>query len=86
MSNSTEILPKSTEGLPFYKPEYKLNIYSITERKVQIMDKVLRTTELSNLLTLTLDEIMDVQGGEDASTFDVIKNLIGALIKWGGQS
>lgn len=49
------------------------------------MDEVFRTTELRNLLTLTPDEIMDVQGGEDLSAFEVFKKLICELIKWGDQ-
>lgn len=86
MSNSTEILPNSTEGLPFFELKYKLKTYYNNKRKVEIMDKVLKTTKSKDLLLLTPDEIMVVQGGEaKEETFKVLKKLVDALKKWGYQ-
>lgn len=85
MSNSTEILPISTKGLSFFKLKYKLNAYSTTKRKVQDMDKILNNTESTDLLSLTPDEIMDVQGGDGSASFSILKMLVDALKKWGHQ-
>lgn len=49
------------------------------------MDKIWKTTESKDLLLLTPDEIMDVQGGDGSASFSVLKMLVDALKKWGDQ-
>lgn len=50
------------------------------------MDKILKTAKSKDLLSLTPDEIMVVQGGEaKEQTFNILKKLVDALKKWGHQ-
>lgn len=45
------------------------------------MDKVIRVTESTNLVALTADEMMDVQGGNNENVFDIVKKILNELIK-----
>lgn len=51
------------------------------------MDKILKTTESRDLLSLMPDEIMDIQGGINSYTicFDAIKKMVDVLIKHSGE-
>lgn len=45
------------------------------------MDKAFNAKESIKLVTLTSDEIIDVQGGDKEKIFEVFKTIINGLIK-----